>query len=45
MDAFGQTRGSFSIDDNYVDGFSLTLGEGAGNRSHLYSGYFIGLYL
>ena len=43
MDAFGQSRGGFSIDDNYVDGFSLTLGEGTGNRSHLYS-WAIGLY-
>ena len=43
MDAFGQTRGSFSVDENYVDGFSLTLGQGSGNRNHLYS-WAIGLY-
>ena len=43
MDAFGQSRSSLSIDENYVDGFSLTLGQGFGNRSHLYS-WAIGLY-
>ena len=43
MDAFGPSSGGHSIDDNYVDGFSLTLGQGFGNRSHLYS-WAIGLY-
>ena len=40
MDAF---RTSIGIDDYYVDGLSLTLGQTAGSREHLYT-WAVGLY-
>ena len=42
MDAFGQSRSSYGIDDDYVDGVSLTVDDGTGSRSHVYT-WAIGL--
>ena len=43
MDAFGQSRNSSnSLDQTYVDGFSLTVDDGNGNRVHVFS-WAIGL--
>ena len=42
MDAFGQSRSSYTIDDDYVDGLSLTVDDGTGSREHVYS-WAIGL--
>ena len=42
MDAFGQSRTSYTIDDDYVDGLSLTVDDGTGSREHVYT-WAIGL--